>query len=823
MNYAIIAAGEGSRLHNEGFHKPKPMVTVNGETLIERLIRIFKHNNATSITIIINEQSQELKKLLESLDINIPTKILCKSTPSSLHSFYEIINQTHPNELCLTTVDTIFNENEFENYILSFRNNPEVDALMATSNFVDDEKPLWIETDNNQNILQFTSKKTLQTKCVSGGIYCLRNKAIQYATIAVENGIERMRNYQQFLISEHCNVKAYSFDTIIDIDHISDIEKADRFLNSIKDNNDILIIKRNAVFSPNSSHKDAAIIDAVCTQLQQKGHKTKIIDEFEILTYSEQPPDYVISMARHPQVLDLLESWEKMGTLVLNSAKACKNCYRATLTRCLDENIPTPKSTIISTKTDNIHNIHWIKEGLFWIKRADFQTMQSSDVIRPHTFEEANLILQSYAKRGIFHAVISEHIEGSLIKFYGVYGTSFFYWHVPKEDKFGNTINSSDIVNDFNQDELENIANCAAESIELDIYGGDAIIDAKGGIYIIDVNDFPSFSSCRNQASKAIVQHTLTQIKNFDKNGEASEDKFLASLKSEDTEEPIDIHFYRPIGYQWAKLAQRFGITPNMITITSIFIGIAAGILFYSNNIRINILGMFLLVLANSFDSADGQLARITNNHTRLGRILDGLAGDLWFITIYVSIALRLYHNGFGSWIWILASIAGVCHIIHASMADYYRNIHLYFVNGKKGSELDNSKDLTQDLKKLRFPKDFIRIVFLWFYRNYTVQQEFFSPKMQRFLTALKEKYNTIIPVDLTQELRSKNKPFMKYANILQFNTRVLFLFFCLFIDLPWLYFIFDIVVMNGILIYLIRKEEKFASYFQQQVVEDVQ
>lgn len=107
-------------------------------------------------------------------------------------------------------------------------------------------------------------------------------------------------------------------------------------------------------------------------------------------------------------------------------------------------------------------------------------------------------------------------------------------------------------------------------------------------------------------------------------------ESYKASLKSLDTEENIDLAFYRPIGYGWACLAKRLGIKPNAITIASIFLGVGAGIAFYFNNIWINVAGMLLLMWANSFDSADGQLARMTGQYSRIGRILDGLSGDLW-------------------------------------------------------------------------------------------------------------------------------------------------------------------------------------------------
>lgn len=116
---------------------------------------------------------------------------------------------------------------------------------------------------------------------------------------------------------------------------------------------------------------------------------------------------------------------------------------------------------------------------------------------------------------------------------------------------------------------------------------------------------------------------------------------YRATLKSADTEEHIDLAFYRPIGYAWACLARRLGVTPNAITIASIFLGIGAGVAFYFNDLVINAIGMLLLIWANSFDSADGQLARMTHNYSRIGRILDGMAGDIWFATIYVAICLR--------------------------------------------------------------------------------------------------------------------------------------------------------------------------------------
>ena len=87
MNYAIIAAGEGSRLAQEGVAKPKPLVDICGEPMIGRLINLFCRCNAESISIIVNEQMTEVREYIESLSLDIPLNLVVKTTPSSMHSF----------------------------------------------------------------------------------------------------------------------------------------------------------------------------------------------------------------------------------------------------------------------------------------------------------------------------------------------------------------------------------------------------------------------------------------------------------------------------------------------------------------------------------------------------------------------------------------------------------------------------------------------------------------------------------------------------------------------------------------------------------------
>lgn len=179
MNYAIIAAGEGSRLAQEGFLLPKPMVALHGEILIDRLIGIFSNNRAESIQIIINETSEALEKHLSETTYQVPVRVIKKSTPSSLHSFYELLKANPAmDELCLTTTDTVFTEDEFESYILAFEQNRELDGLMAVTTFVDDESPLFVATDEQHLVTAFTDTNTLNTPFVSGAFIVCATKPL---------------------------------------------------------------------------------------------------------------------------------------------------------------------------------------------------------------------------------------------------------------------------------------------------------------------------------------------------------------------------------------------------------------------------------------------------------------------------------------------------------------------------------------------------------------------------------------------------------------------------------------------------------------------
>ena len=173
MNFAIIAAGEGSRLAQEGVAKPKPLVELQGEPMIGRLINIMLRCNAESISIIVNEHMTEVREYLESLELPVPLNLVVKTTPSSMHSLWHLSHVIPEGKFCLTTVDTIFREEDFKGYIHAFEKDEDHDGMWAVTPFVDDEKPLWVEVDDQMNITAFRDKGWDGAKYVSGGVYAM--------------------------------------------------------------------------------------------------------------------------------------------------------------------------------------------------------------------------------------------------------------------------------------------------------------------------------------------------------------------------------------------------------------------------------------------------------------------------------------------------------------------------------------------------------------------------------------------------------------------------------------------------------------------------
>ena len=267
-------------------------------------------------------------------------------------------------------------------------------------------------------------------------------------------------------------------------------------------------IRRKHCFSPNNIGNDQAIFDLATAHIRSMGHQVNVYDEEEFLS-RKLIEENIFTMTRELNAVRILQGMETRGAKIINSAFGIENCYRGNMTKLFDScDILVPPSIIVNTNNPNPNDFE--KLGPCWIKRGDFHTIHKEDVTYAKNAEIGCSVLGEYARRGIASAVLSKHIQGDLVKFYGVTGTDFFYYFYPEEhqhSKFGyEKINGKSEHFPFQLDKLQAIAAKAAKTLQIEIYGGDVIISADNNIYLIDMNDWPSFAPCREQAAGHISQ-----------------------------------------------------------------------------------------------------------------------------------------------------------------------------------------------------------------------------------------------------------------------------------------------------------------------------
>ena len=317
-------------------------------------------------------------------------------------------------------------------------------------------------------------------------------------------------------------------------------------------------------------------------------------------------------------------------------------------------------------------------------------------------------------------------------------------------------------------------------------------------------------------------------------------EKYRATLKSAETEDWLDLHVIRLFSYYCAVFFAKFDIHPNTVTIWSMVIGALSAVFFgcgsfyYGGTLGLvyNIIAIVLLMVADVLDCTDGQLARMTGKKSRLGRILDGLAGFAWFLPIYHALVYRFYlHHDIEfsllgidnteqntyiatAVVYLLGIMAGFGGLqIQQRLADYYIQVHLFFLKGEKGAELDNSRR-QQEIYDQMSPETHSKAE-RWFqksYIEYTKKQEDVTPQFQRLMARLRDKFGSTdnVPADFREEFRQKSLPVIFWNGLMTFNFREFWLFLFCLLDIPVAHFLFEIIVIGLIYKYVNRRHESF-------------
>ena len=194
----------------------------------------MEKSGASSVNVIVNSDMPDVYEFLETLEptLGCTLRMASRKTPSSMHTFHELLQIMKPTgKFVITTVDTIFKEEDFRKYVEFFQNSPHgIDGVMGVTSYIDDEKPLYVETEGHHRIEAFKDEPFPGVKYVSAGIYGLQTSAFPVLQECINTGVNRMRNFQRKLIDSGLNLDAYDLGKVLDVDHIGDISKANAFL-----------------------------------------------------------------------------------------------------------------------------------------------------------------------------------------------------------------------------------------------------------------------------------------------------------------------------------------------------------------------------------------------------------------------------------------------------------------------------------------------------------------------------------------------------------------------------------------------------------------
>ena len=253
----------------------------------------------------------------------------------------------------------------------------------------------------------------------------------------------------------------------------------------------VLAVLRDERFSPNAVERDKAIMMAVAEKLQAQGHVVSVVSEAQLPVSNEY--DLILSMGRFSQTLRWLE---QQHTRVVNAPAGVARCTRSVVERLMYEaGVPVPPR-------QGSHG--------YWLKRGDGAAQEKGDVL--YVSDEAALKagIAAFHQRGISDYTVSAHVEGDVVKFYGVKGTGFFRYYYPSDDgdtKFGDEQRNGKAHHyPFKAEDLQQTSEQLAKVVGIEIYGGDCIVKEDGTFCIIDFNDWPSFSRCREEAANAIIK-----------------------------------------------------------------------------------------------------------------------------------------------------------------------------------------------------------------------------------------------------------------------------------------------------------------------------
>lgn len=233
MKAGVIAAGEGARFRQAGFATPKPLIEVGGMSLIARTLGGLAAAGADDIALIVNDAGGAVLDHVARLALAVPVRTIRKSTPGSFASLAEVARLLGDGPFLISTVDTLAPAPELAGFAQAFGMSG-TDALLAYTDFVDDESPLRIAVDDKGRVTAIGAAAA-SSSLVTAGLYGFGPRAVAELAAAERAGTERLRHFLGRLVEAGLDVRGHRLSMAVDVDRPHDLTVAERFLRQQED------------------------------------------------------------------------------------------------------------------------------------------------------------------------------------------------------------------------------------------------------------------------------------------------------------------------------------------------------------------------------------------------------------------------------------------------------------------------------------------------------------------------------------------------------------------------------------------------------------
>ncbi|MBI5366407.1 MAG: NDP-sugar synthase [Planctomycetes bacterium] len=500
MRAGILAAGSGDRLKAGGIDTPKPLVRVAGRTLVDHLLGELAAAGARDASAITNEAFGAVADHLRG-GTRLPVRLRVKTTASSLESFQEIAPDLGDAPVLHSTVDAIHRPGALAAFARAGAAAVAAGAAgaLALTDFVDDEKPLRVLVDGGGRITRLGSGVPA-SRWITAGFYYFHPRVLAHFAEARARRLPSLRWFLELLVERGEVLAGVPVARTVDVDRPSDVVEAERLLAGAGGPDappltGYLAVLREELFSPGKVGPDAEILYAVGARLAAAGYQVTTVRGETLDPAAPAPAGVqVLAMCQGERALATLRRWQTAGTRVFNTAEAIRNCYRDRMIPVLAAaGAPLPESRMAPTHELAAAAGAMGFAGGLWVKRGDVHATHAEDVSRADGPEGLPALAARLTARGVASVALQRHAPGRTVKFYAVLDDPFFRCYPADAESAA----------------LRDAAHACARALGVEVFGGDAQVAPDGSVRIIDLNDWPTFSRCREDAAEAITARVL--------------------------------------------------------------------------------------------------------------------------------------------------------------------------------------------------------------------------------------------------------------------------------------------------------------------------